>query len=132
MEGDAIGLEPELLRPAQQRHRHLGIAAELARERPFGAVALDQHAAEDARAGRGPAELFELRLAVEGEEPHALLIGEGDVALFLDGVAEGDAARRRRRPSRQSSISLGLATSKAAPSAASRATISRAGLAFTA
>src|SRR5262249_22300965 len=60
MEGDAVGIEPEEPGLAQQLDRHLGGAAELARERPLGAVALDEDAAEDARAGSGAAELLEL------------------------------------------------------------------------
>src|SRR6185437_9035628 len=66
-------------------------AAELARERPVGALAVGQDAAEDTGAGRRCGQLVELAVAVEGEEPHALREGVGDVGLLLDGVAEGDA-----------------------------------------
>ena len=34
-------------------------------------------------------------LAVDGEEPHAKLVGARDIALLLDRVAKGDAVRRR-------------------------------------
>ena len=91
MEGDAVGIEPPVLGLAQQVLGHLRRAAELLAERPFGAAAIDQHAAEHARAGRHAGELLQLGLAVEGEQAHALLVGPGDVLLLLDGVAEGDA-----------------------------------------
>ena len=91
MEGDAVGIEPPVLGLAQQVLGHLRRAAELLAERPFGAAAIDQHAAEHARARRHAGELLQLGLAVEGEQAHALLVGPGDVLLLLDGVAEGDA-----------------------------------------
>ena len=94
MEGDAVGIEPPLLGLAQQVLGHLRRAAELLAERPLGAAAIDQHAAEHARARRHAGELLQLRLAVEGEQAHALLVGPGDVLLLLDGVAEGDAVDR--------------------------------------
>ena len=40
--------------------------------------------------GRALGQLVELGRAVEGEEAHTALIGGGDVALLLDGVAVGD------------------------------------------
>ena len=73
---------------------HLGRAAELAVQRPQGAFAVDQDAAEHLRARRGNGDLFQLRLAVEGVELHAAGVGPGDVGLLLDGVAEGDPLRR--------------------------------------
>ena len=94
MEGDAVGVEPPLLGLAQQVLGHLRRAAELLAERPLGAAAIDQHAAEHARARRDAAELLQLGLAVEGEQAHALLVGPGDVLFLLDGVAEGDAVHR--------------------------------------
>src|SRR6185437_15156636 len=42
MEGDAIGLQTKVARLAQEIDGHLGRAAELARQRPFGAGAIDQ------------------------------------------------------------------------------------------
>ena len=90
MEGDTVGIETHVARLAQQIDRHLGRAAEFTRQRPIGAGAFNQDAAEDACPRSRAGELFHLGLAVEGEEAHALLIGIGDVALFLDRVAVGD------------------------------------------
>ena len=94
MERDAVGIEPPVLGLAQQVLGHLRRAAELLAERPLGAAAIDQHAAEHLRARRDADELLQLRLAVEGEQAHALLVGPGDVLLLLDRVAEGDAIGR--------------------------------------
>ncbi len=94
MERDAVRLEPELARLDQQVGRHLGRAAELAVQRPQGAFAVDQDAAEHLRARRGSGDLFQLRLAVEGVELHTAGVRPGDVGLLLDGVAEGDPLRR--------------------------------------
>src|SRR5262249_60484298 len=69
----------------------LGGAAELPRERPLGAVSGAEDAAEDLRAGRGARDLLDLLLGVDGKEADAARIGGGDVALFLDRVAVGDA-----------------------------------------
>ncbi len=71
-----------------------GVAAELARQRPFGAGAVEQEAAEHPRAGRGAGDLLDLGLAVDREQPHPQREGAGDVALLLDGVAVGDAVGR--------------------------------------
>jgi hypothetical protein len=46
------------------------------------------------RAGRGAGDLLHLCLAVDREQPHPQREGAGDVALLLDGVAEGDAVGR--------------------------------------
>ena len=109
-----------------------GDAAELSAERPFGAGAVGQDAAEDARAGRGAGDLLHLLDAVDGEERHAERVRAGNVALLLDGVAVGDAARRRRRSPSTISISGTEAASKEEPSEARRLRTSGAGLAFTA
>ena len=132
MERHAIGVEPEIARLAQQLDRHLGRAAELARQRPFGAVALDQDAAEDARAGRRARQLLQLGLAVEGEEPHAPLVGEGDVALLLDRVAEREALGGDAVVEAQLDLAAAGDVEIRALALASIATISGAGLAFTA
>ncbi len=55
--------------------------------------------------------------------------GIGDIALFLDRVAEGDAIGRDREIKHRS-ISPRLATSKLDPIRSSKARISRAGLAL--
>src|SRR5207248_4201024 len=54
----------------------------------------DQDAAEHPGAWSLAGELVELRLAVEGEQPDAALIGESDVALFLYCIAEGEPVGR--------------------------------------
>ena len=68
-------------------------AAELAGERPFRAGAVGQDAAEDLGARRGARDLLHFLHAVDREEADAERIGARDVALFLDGVAVGDALR---------------------------------------
>ena len=74
--------------------RHLAVATEFARKRPIGSRIVDEQAAEDARARRGPRDLLDLGLAIDGEQPHAELEGARHVALLLDRVAEGDAVGR--------------------------------------
>lgn len=71
--------------------RHLGRTAELARKRPVCASAIAQDTAENLGAGSGPGDLVDLGLAVHGEEAHTQREGGRDVALLLDGVAEGNA-----------------------------------------
>ena len=75
---------------AQHVDGHRRHAAELARQRPLGAFAVGQHAAEHARARRRARNLLDLLDAVDGEEADAERKGAGDVPLLLDGVAEGD------------------------------------------
>jgi len=58
---------------------------------PFGAVIGAEDAAEDLRAGGGAGDLLDLLARVDGKEADAARVGCGDVALFLDGVAVGDA-----------------------------------------
>ena len=60
------------------------------------------------------------------------LVRAENVALLLDGVAVGDALRRRRRSPSTISISGTEAASKDEPSEARRSRISGAGFAFTA
>ena len=81
------------------------LAAEFARERPFGAGAVAVDTADHARAGRRAGELLDLGLAVHGVERHAEAGGGDDLALLLDGVAIGDALGRGARRQR----GLGLA-----------------------
>ena len=52
MERHAIGFEAEAMGMLEHVHRHLGHAAELARQRPFGAGAVAQDAAEHLHVGR--------------------------------------------------------------------------------
>ena len=103
MERHAIGIEAKRLRVAKHVDRHRRHAAELARQRPLGALAVGQDAAEHARAGGDAGDLLDLLDAVDREQPDAEIIGAQDVALLLDGVAEGDAVSGsppRRAPSR--------------------------------
>jgi len=100
VERDAIGLEAELHRVLEHVHGHRRLAAELARQRPFGAHAVRQDAAEHARAGRATRDLVDLRLAIDREQAHAERIGARDVALLLDRVAERDAVRAGTRRER--------------------------------
>ena len=51
-------------------------------------------AADHPAAGRGARDLLHLGLAIDGEQGHAEPEGGGDLALFLDGVAVGDAVGR--------------------------------------
>ena len=91
VERHAVGLEAELHRVLEHVHRHRGLAAEFARQRPFGADAVRQDAAEHARARRGAGDLLDLGLAIDREQAHAERIGARDVAFLLDRVAERDA-----------------------------------------
>ena len=88
------GFEAEPVGMLEHVDRHRGVAAELARQRPFGAGAVEQDAAEDLRAGGGAGDLLDLGLAVDREQANAEREGAGDVALLLDGVAIGDAVGR--------------------------------------
>ena len=74
---------------------HLRNAAELARQRPFGAFAIGEHAAEHAGAGSGARDLLDFLMAVDGKEADAERMRAGDIAFLLDRVAEGDAGSGR-------------------------------------
>ena len=131
MEGHAIGDEAEAMGVLEHARRHFRRAAELARQRPFGAGAVAQDAAEHFRARRGARDLLDLGFAVDGEEAHAKRIGAGDVALLLDRIAEGDAVGRRAGGERLLDLDdRGRVEARAEP--ASRASTSGAGLALTA
>ena len=132
MEREAMRDEPEPMRVLEHTRGHLRRAAEFARQRPFGARAVAQDAAEHFRARRGARDLLDLRLAIDREQPHAEREGARDVALLLDRVAEADAVRRRARRERLLDLDDEAAQSKQEPSRASRSRISGAGLAFTA
>ncbi len=79
------------MRMLQHVERHLRLAAELARQRPFGACAVAQDAAEHLGAGGGAGDLLDLGRAVDREQADAEREGACDVALLLDGVAIRDA-----------------------------------------
>ena len=80
-----------VLKNARGHFRH---AAELARERPFGARAVAQDAAEHFRAGSGARDLLDLGLAIDRKQPDAKRIGARDVPLLLDRVAVAQALGR--------------------------------------
>src|SRR6267378_65753 len=77
--------------------RHREVAAELARQRPFGPGTVEQEAAEHARTRRGTRNLLNLGLAVDREQPDPEREGARDVTLLLYGVAIGNAVGRRAR-----------------------------------
>ena len=91
MERDAMRLESELEGVLQHVHGHGRLAAEFARQRPFGADAVGQDAAEYFRAGRRAGDLFDLGLAVDRVKADAEREGARDIPLLLDRVAVGDA-----------------------------------------
>ena len=95
MERKPVGDEAERMRALEHARRHLRRAAELARQRPFGARAVAQDAAEHFRARRGARDLLDLGLAVDGEQADAERVGARDVLFLLDRVAEADALGRR-------------------------------------
>ncbi len=94
MERHADRGQPLARRGLQQLFGHGHVAAELARQRPVGADAGGQDAAEHLRARGGLGQLVQLGLAVERIEPHAQRIGGRDIDLLLDRVAERDVLRR--------------------------------------
>ena len=65
------GDEPAPVRELQDVGRVVRLAAELARQRPFGAGAVAMDAADHAAAGRGARDLLDLGLAVDREQRHA-------------------------------------------------------------
>src|SRR6188472_3420128 len=95
MERDAVGLQAEALGEVEHVDRHFRIAAELARQRPFGAGAVIENAAEHLGAGGGAGDLLDLGGAVDREQANAEREGARDIALLLDRIAIGDALRGR-------------------------------------
>ena len=90
-----MGHQPALVRELQNVGRVVGLAAKLARQRPFGARAVAMDTADHAAARRRAGDLLHLGLAIDGIERNAELECRGDLALLLDRVAIGDALRRR-------------------------------------
>src|SRR4030081_1022402 len=91
MERDAAWLQAEAPGEFEHLDRHFRIAAELARERPFGAGTVIDDAAEHLCAGGGARHLLDLGAAVDGEQPNAEREGARDIPLLLDRIAIGDA-----------------------------------------
>ena len=94
MERDAARLQAQTLGEVEHLDRHLRIAAELARQRPFGAGAVIENAAEHLCAGGGTGDLLDFGGAVDREQANAEREGARDVALLLDRIAIGDAVGR--------------------------------------
>jgi hypothetical protein len=97
MERHAVRDQAQLVCVDEHIDRHLRNAAELARQRPFGAFAVGQHPAEHARARCGTRDLLDFLVAVDGKQRHAERVGAGNVAFFLDGVAIGCTIGSRAR-----------------------------------
>ncbi|MNX85341.1 hypothetical protein D3C86_1171750 [compost metagenome] len=95
------------MRIDQNVDSHLRHAAELARQRPFGAFAIRQHAAEHACAGSGTGNLLDFLVAINGEEIDAERMSACNIAFLLDGVAEGDTVGSRTRIKRHLDFSHG-------------------------
>ena len=93
VKGQAAGIEAEAMGMLEDIDRHVRMAAELARQRPFGAFAIGQHPAEDAGAGSLAGDLFHLFDAIDGEQADTQGMGAGDIAFFLDGIAVGNPIR---------------------------------------
>src|SRR5262249_3323548 len=112
--------------------RHLRIAAEFPRQRPFGTGAAEQEAAEHLGAGGGAGDLVHFGFAVDREKPDAER--KGAVAMsrsFLMGWAN---ERRSAEPPAASTISISAteAVSKQEPSLTRSCNSSGAGFALTA
>src|SRR6478735_2625447 len=90
MEGHAVGLQTELMSVDENVDSHLRHAAELARQRPFGAFAICENAAEHAGAGSGTRDLLDFLVAVDRKQADAERMRAGNVAFLLDRVAEGN------------------------------------------
>ena len=82
------------MRGFEHAARHLGHAAELARQRPFGTLASAQDAAEHLGPRRHAGDFLDLGFAIHREQADAEREGTRDVPLLLDGVAERDAVGR--------------------------------------
>jgi hypothetical protein len=95
MERHAMRDEAQLVCVDEHIDGHLRNAAELARQRPFGAFAVGQDAAEHASARCSTGDLLDFLVAVDGKQRHAERVGAGDVAFFLDGVAIGHTVGSR-------------------------------------
>ncbi len=94
MEGNAVRFQAQLAGKNQQIHGHVGLAAELARQRPVGrGRAFGKDAYIDLRARRGLGDVAQVGFGVGGEHAHALLEEVADIPGFLDGVAVADALR---------------------------------------
>jgi len=94
MKRHASRAQTELIRCDQEIGRHMGLAAEFARQRPFGTFVFDQQTAEDTRTRRATGQLLELRSAVKGVKADASGRRARNSALALDRIAEGEPLGR--------------------------------------
>ena len=124
------------MRVLEHVDRHLRHAAELPRQRPFGAGAVAQDAAEDlhvrgAGEGRGAGDLLHLGLAIDREEAHAELEARTMSRSFL--IVLPKEMRSAVAPASSTIwISTTEAVSKHEPSSARSFSTSGSGFAFTA
>jgi len=92
VERDAVRHQAQLLGEDQQVQGHVRVAAELARQRPVGAVGTfgeDTHINLCPRRRLG--NVAQVGFRVGGEQAHALLIEVANIAGLLDGIAIADA-----------------------------------------
>src|SRR5690606_24639948 len=90
-----MSFEPKFMCVTQNIDRHLWLAAELARQGPFRALAIRKHAAKNTASRSRTSDLLDFFDAVDSEQANAKLVGASNVALLLDRVAIADAIRRR-------------------------------------
>ena len=95
MEGYAVRHQSQSVRMLENIGGIDRLAAELARQWPFGAGAIADDAADHPAAGGGPSHLLHLGLAVDSEESDAERKRRSDLGLLLDSVAVGDPIGRR-------------------------------------
>ena len=90
VERQPVRVEPHV---ASAQHQHTGIlhgGAELARQRPVGALVLHQDAAIDPGTRRVHRQLLQLLARIEGEQIYPALECVADCRCLLDGVAVAD------------------------------------------
>ncbi len=95
VERQAIRVEAQLAGADHQLARRLDRGAELAGQRPLGAVVLHQQAAVDAGARGVLGQLLQLLGAVEGEHAHPGGVGAPDGGHLFDRVAIADGGGGR-------------------------------------
>src|SRR5690606_31917857 len=105
VEGHAISIEAKVVGMTQHVYRHGRNAAELARQRPLGAFAIGQNAAEYLGAGGGTRNLLHFLDTIDRKEAHTQLERTGDITLLLDRVAIGNTIRRRTSVERHFDLS---------------------------
>ncbi len=94
---NSVSFQAQALGEVEHLDRHLRIAAELARQRPFGAGAVIENAAEHPGAWGCAGDLLDLRGAIGCKQANPEREGARNVALLLDRVAIGNTLGRRAR-----------------------------------